>query len=452
MNAQEAHHETALPDASWLRKLGSLAVMLLIVGVAGSGFWFALYGKKHVEPAGSKNLTLELPPTVVTIDTVKAMSAKRTISVVGSLYGKDELGIMPEVEGRLVSLHKDVGDIVRGGELLAVIDEADYQLAVSEAERALEAELSRLGLKSLPTGTFNIEELPTVVRAAAQLRNATARWQRAVNLRAQNASSVEELQAAETERDFAAADHRQSQLNAEAVLAAARHRAAMLQTALKRLQDTRVCAPLVASEPSADTSQSSASPSEVQYVVVRREVSPGQMVYSTPGMSTTLYELAVINPLELRAAVPEQYLAKIKVGQAVELLVDAYPQETFHGQISRIRPAVDRASRTFEIEAAVPNADRRLATGSFVKAQVVIGQDDNALGVPEAAIVSFAGVTKVYVYQDGRVHEVPVKVRGDLNAASEEVWVEVEGQLEVGQQVVTSGQTRLAEGAEVVLK
>ncbi len=88
---------------------------------------------------------------MVTIDTVKAMSAKRTISVVGSLYGKDELGIMPEVEGRLVSLHKDVGDIVRGGELLAVIDEADYQLAVSEAERALEAELSRLGLKSLPT-------------------------------------------------------------------------------------------------------------------------------------------------------------------------------------------------------------------------------------------------------------------------------------------------------------
>ncbi len=260
------------------------------------------------------------------------------------------------------------------------------------------------------------------------------------------------MQAAETERDFAAADHRQSQLNAEAVLAAARHRAAMLQTALKRLQDTRVCAPLVASEPSADTSQSSASPSEVQYVVVRREVSPGQMVYSTPGMSTTLYELAVINPLELRAAVPEQYLAKIKVGQAVELLVDAYPQETFHGQISRIRPAVDRASRTFEIEAVVPNADRRLATGSFVKAHVVIGQDDNALGVPEAAIVSFAGVTKVYVYQDGRVHEVPVKVRGDLNAASEEVWVEVEGQLEVGQQVVTSGQTRLAEGAEVVLK
>jgi hypothetical protein len=96
----------------------------------------------------------------------------------------------------------------------------------------------------------------------------------------------------------------------------------------------------------------------------------------------------------------------------------------------------------------VPNADRRLS-GSFVAQQVVVGTDEKARMVPEEALVQFAGVTKVFVLQDGVVHEVPVKTGVPVVVSEgqrQRTWIEVEGDLPLGAQVVTSGQSRLADG------
>ena len=59
-----------------------------------------------------------------------ARSVRRTVSAVGSLYGRDEVNITPKVEGRVVKIHRDVGDVVRPGDVLLEIDPTDYQLAV----------------------------------------------------------------------------------------------------------------------------------------------------------------------------------------------------------------------------------------------------------------------------------------------------------------------------------
>lgn len=186
------------------------------------------------------------------------------------------------------------------------------------------------------------------------------------------------------------------------------------------------------------------------YLVAQRSVSEGEIV--RPG-SAALFRLVVADTLKLQAAVPERHLGAVKVGQAVEIRVEAYPKDKFPGKVARVNPTVDRASRTFQIEVSVPNADRRLAPGSFVKADVQTRLDPDAVLVPEESLVTFAGVTKVFVVRDGKAAAVvvrPTDVRIDAGEPGRVGFLaEVTGGVRPGDRIVTTGQTKLTEGAEV---
>ena len=119
----------------------------------------------------------------------------------------------------------------------------------------------------------------------------------------------------------------------------------------------------------------------------------------------------------------------------------------FDGKVARISPVVNVDSRTFEIEALVPNADHRLQCGVFAKAHIVTQAEAEALTAPLAAISSFAGVTKIFTVQDDKAHQVTVTLgaRGDG-------WVEVIGDLKLPTAVITSGQSQLADGTLVEVR
>src|SRR5205085_2523376 len=150
-------------------------------------------------------------------------------------------------------------------------------------------------------------------------------------------------------------------------------------------------------------------------------------------------------------------LGEITIGQPVDIEVEAYRKELFQGRVSRVNRTVDRTNRTFQVEVEVPNPDRRLSAGSFAKAAIHTRVDDQALTVPEEALVAFAGVTKVFVVRDGKSTDVKVSLSGvrislsDKNGRTQ-FWAEVRGDLKPGDMVVTSGQSQLAEGSRVVLR
>jgi multidrug efflux pump subunit AcrA (membrane-fusion protein) len=117
-----------------------------------------------------------------------------------------------------------------------------------------------------------------------------------------------------------------------------------------------------------------------------------------------------------------------------------------------VNRSVDRSSRTFTVEVVVPNEDRRLSAGSFVKATIVTKTNDRAITVPEEAIVNFAGVTKVFVVDGDKVREVQLKIGVPMiitEGQRKRTWIEVEGNLPAGSKVATSGQARLADGVTV---
>jgi RND family efflux transporter MFP subunit len=138
----------------------------------------------------------------------------------------------------------------------------------------------------------------------------------------------------------------------------------------------------------------------------------------------------------------------------VELQIEAYPGKRFVGRVAHVGPAVDRVSRTFLVEVHVPNQKRRLRAGCFATAEIVVGEDHTALTVPEEAIVSFAGVTKVFVVAEGGsvAREIAVELGRGLEVGGSPAprhWVEVKGDLPAGGLVVTSGQSQLADGVAV---
>ena len=183
------------------------------------------------------------------------------------------------------------------------------------------------------------------------------------------------------------------------------------------------------------TMPAAAEAGEIRYAVTERPVSEGQMLQ--PGHE--VMSLVIENPLRLWVKSPERYVGQIKEGQLTRIRVAAHGDEVFEGRVARINPSIDEASRTFQVEILVPNAEGRLRPGGFAEAEVVVDAEDNAKVVPLEAMAELAGVTKVFVVENGTSRAVPVEkgVEGDG-------WIEVIGGLEPGETVVTTGQVQLA--------
>lgn len=178
--------------------------------------------------------------------------------------------------------------------------------------------------------------------------------------------------------------------------------------------------------------------------VVRRLVSVGE--YVRPG--TPLFDLVDDDPLKLRGDVPERFADEIADGQPVQIKVDAYPDETFDGALVRISPAANPENRSITVEAQVPNPERRLKAGFYASANIVTRADAEALVVPETAVITFAGVTKLFVVRDGIAYERQVRVgtRDDMGL------VEVLEGLHPDEIVATSGLAKLENGRAVTIR
>ncbi len=161
-----------------------------------------------------------------------------------------------------------------------------------------------------------------------------------------------------------------------------------------------------------------------------------------------LFVLVADNPLRLRGEVPERFAAEIHTGQEVRGYVEAFPDGTIEGRLTRISPAANPQSRALAVEALVPNGDGQLKTGFFCKAQILTRTDAQALVVPAEALVSFAGVTRVFVIDDqGVAHGRQIQTGLRLGTL-----VEVTQGIAAGERVATSGLGRLAEGTQVSVR
>src|SRR5206468_8706120 len=117
-----------------------------------------------------------------------------------------------------------------------------------------------------------------------------------------------------------------------------------------------------------------------------------------------------VDPLKVIAEIPEKMAPWIKDGQPVQLHVDAYPDRTFIGKVSRISPAVNTATRAFPFEALVPNQDATLKPGTFARVHIESGKIDNVLTLPYSAMQYRYGVNRVFLVDGDKLSVRELKV------------------------------------------
>jgi RND family efflux transporter MFP subunit len=117
--------------------------------------------------------------------------------------------------------------------------------------------------------------------------------------------------------------------------------------------------------------------------------------------------------------------------------------------VSRINPQIDPANRTFEVEVAVPNPEHALKPGAFARGDIQTHVEPDVLLVPQLAVVSFAGVRKVFSVKDGKAVEIPVSTGARIGD-----WVEVTQakNLKPGDPVVVEGVNRMSAGVPVTVR
>ena len=138
----------------------------------------------------------------------------------------------------------------------------------------------------------------------------------------------------------------------------------------------------------------------------------------------------------------------VKGGVTVDLHVDAFPQETFHGKISRINPAIAQDSRTFEAEALLANLDGRLKPGFFVQASIPSEKEEKTIFLPEGAVNYRYGVYKVFLLNGDHVAERQIRPAGQTEDERGRRFEVAEG-LKPGDRVAVAVSGELHDGAVV---
>ena len=307
-----------------------------------------------------------------------------TVTANGTLAAFDQTTASVKVPGRLRAISVDLGSVVGRGQVIAQLEPEDYKLRVQQAEAALAQARARLGLS--PDGTddkIDPEQTGTVRQARAVLEEAKFSRDRAARLVEQGVIAKADYDAADSVYKVAQSRYQDAYeeiRNRQGVLAQRRSEVAL---ARQQLKDTSVYAPL-------------------DGIVQEKRASVGE--YLAAG--APVVNIVRMDPLRLRAEVPERDAHNIRMGQNVRVTVEG-DANAYTGQIMRLSPVIAEQSRMLMVEADVRN-NGKLRPGSFAHAEIVTNGAKMAVTVPNNAIVTFAGIEKVIVVQNGKALEKPI--------------------------------------------
>ena len=157
-----------------------------------------------------------------------------------------------------------------------------------------------------------------------------------------------------------------------------------------------------------------------------------------------LVRLVELNTLKFDFALPETYLSQVKLGQNIIISTPAFPGKTYQGVVSAIAPALNEETRSLMVRAVIQNASLELRPGLFANVILEVSKNDNAILVPEQALIPQGQQYHVMKVVEGKVVQVPVTI-GQRRKAE----VELVSGVSAGDVVIIAGQMKLRSGAPV---
>jgi multidrug efflux pump subunit AcrA (membrane-fusion protein) len=423
----------------------ALAVALSVAGCGRSE------SKANVRAEGGKEAgtAAEAQPVAVTTSKAVAREVPSYIQATGSLNAEESSDVAPQTSGQVVATPVGVGAFVRQGETIARLNDKDARLRLRQAQASVQQAVAgvrqaeaRLGLR--PGGNFDASTIPEVraagsnlEQAQAQLRLAQANERRYRDLVETGDVALSVYDQYRTQRDTAQAQVNTARQQLESAINTARQSNQAIQSAEAGVEAARSQV-AIAEKAVADTIVRAPYAGYVS----ARPVAIGEYVTPSSSIATVLRT----NPIKLQLQVPEAEAPYITQGMGVSLEVDAFKNKKFAGQVTAVNPAIDPASRSVTVEAAVENGENQLRSGMFATAQIVRQGGNKAVFVPRAAVLSDQNTQsyRVFVIQGDTA-----KLRVVQIGAEEGDMIQILSGVQADETVATSNLQQLFEGARV---
>ena len=374
-------------------------------------------------------------PKTVEVTTAAAISRELPsfFEATGSLAGDEQTDVAPQTAGKVVEVGVDIGSAVRRGQMIVRLDDSELKLHVTQSQAQVEQAKAavrqaeeKIGLRS--GQAFDPSRVAEVAAAKVNLDLAEKNLKRAEK-------SIESGDVSRSFYDQQRAQRDQLKEQYDVAIAQARQNFAGVDVARTNVANAEAALAL------ARKSLSYAFiPAPIDGFVSERTADLGEYVSPTQKVAT----IVRINPLRVRIDIPEQAISEVKVGQSVSATTSAWPDKSFSGHIARIAPNVTANSRTLTVEAEIENGSGALKPGQFATVRILQPRSVAAVLVPSRAVVSDAGVNRIYVIKNGHAEQRLVQLgqtEGDL--------VQVKTGVAADEKVATSNLEQLGDGVPV---
>ena len=375
-------------------------IMLGFAGALGGGGWMIFReGHNRIFPD-------EVEVGVVTL--VSPAQEEVTLVATGYVYPKKKAVVAPKIVGRLARLLVEEGDVVKENQVLAELETAD-PMAQRDQLRA-----------DIAAGEARVEH------SRADLLDSEAKLAREEDLARRGAGTVASRDDAKLHVDSVKAQLRSTEADLRSVEARRSANSVLLE-------NTKVRAPFTGT-------------------VVRKMSEVGEILApAIAGSQQGVVQLASLDDQEVWADVSEAQFSKVKVGTPAEIILDAFADRRFRGQVSDIRPAVDRSKAAVTVKVKFLDGIAGVLPDMAAKVSFLAHALGDAqlkaapkLVAPADAVVTQGGRKVVYTVDEGHAHEVVVQVGGTVGQ-----MVELTSGPATGTRVVRHPSSELRDGSSI---
>jgi RND family efflux transporter MFP subunit len=371
----------------------------------------------EADDANHSESGVSVPPAAVV--RVERRPLGNTLTIAGEFKPFQDVEVHAKVAGYIRNINVDVGDHVKEGQVIAVLEVPELAAELSGADAAV-----RRSQEEIRRAQSDVNRAQSAHAAA---HSGYARLKLASDARAGLVAQqeIDDSQAKDLEAEAQVS-------SAEAQLSAARQQLEVAQANQKQYNAlanySRITAPFAG-------------------VITARLADTGALIQGGTSASSgagPVVRLAEVSKLRLVLPVPESVVAQIHLGDPVKAHIDALNQD-FEGKVSRFSDSLDRQTRTMETEIDFPNKDGRLIPGMYAEAILSLAKNANELCIPlEAVARNNNEATVLVVNKNNEIEERKIKL-----GFEGESYVQVLGGVAEGDRVVIGGRSQFHPGQKV---
>jgi membrane fusion protein (multidrug efflux system) len=366
-----------------------LIIVLLVIAVVGARFWFNAKAPLNPAPAmpavAKTNTPTALEFLASEVVTTEPTELRQMMQLTGTLRAVDQVTMKAKVAAEVRAVMVREGEAVAAGQIVVKLDTGEYDARVSQAR--------------------------------GNLNNARAQLEIATKTRDNNLALVEKGFISKNALDNSASQYAAAKASVDAAQGA-------LDIVLKSLNDT-------------------VSRSPISGLVSVRHVQPGEKV----SIDSRLIEIVNLQKLELEAAVPSSEIARVAIGQKVELSVEGLSRH-FDGKVVRINPSTQAGSRSVPVYVQVTNPQNLLRVGMFAEGRLLLSSKSGVMALPQSAVRKVNDSSFVFAIVNNKIERVPVTL-GSTGLVGDDHHTEITSGLEFGAQVIRADMGNLTPGTPV---